>query len=130
MQIRDDLANATCAPCDTGSYFQNIAEPCSQCPSGQYQDEAGMTGCRYCTAGKFARGPGNSTCDDCSQGYFSKKGVSECDPCSIGQYQAEAGKDRCFTCEDAKTVASTECDGCPPGQFNSSSGSCKDCPAM
>ena len=45
------VGSSVCTPCTPGTFSQG-GEDCSQCPAGQYSDDAGAASCPFCGAGK------------------------------------------------------------------------------
>ena len=80
----------------TGSY---LGLPCSQCPVGTFQNEAGQSTCVSCALGQFQSQPGATTCTQCSGGSFqNSSGSSACILCGQGTFQDNSASSACSQC--------------------------------
>lgn len=114
-----------CVSCPFGT--RCVAGIPALCVRGEYQDEAGQTGCKLCPAGTFGDRFGLERADDCV-------------PCPAGTARAAeggAGRGSCAACPAGRYASTTglrECRACPRGTFKASLGgdsvsACQACPA-
>ncbi len=94
----DLVSAAVCADCPAGQFTatDGLAESCTACATGQYQDQAGQTSCvaaTVCAAGQRVLTPANATHN------------TVCTACAVDTYQNQTGQS---TCKTQPT--------CPPGQ--------------
>ena len=94
----DLVSAAVCADCPAGQFTatDGLAESCTACATGQYQDQAGQTSCvaaTVCAAGQRVLTPANATHN------------TVCTACAVDTYQDQTGQS---TCKTQPT--------CPPGQ--------------
>ncbi|CAH1786874.1 unnamed protein product [Owenia fusiformis] len=113
--------------CEPGSFSNNAYKPCTLCPKGTYQPEAGRTQCIPCGFGIQTASEGSlkfQDCDvkeTCKPGYFYSNQHSnqrpQCLKCPKSTYQSEYGQNYCVQCPGKTTTDSD-------GARNSSE--CKD----
>ena len=98
------VGSSVCTPCTPGTFSQG-GEDCSQCPAGQYSDDAGAASCPFCGAGKGSA-EGSYACTSCIGGYSSGEG--DCVLCEGGKYSDVLGATSaasCQACEAGKSSA-------------------------
>ena len=89
------------------------------CPAGRYQDLAGQSSCKPCTAGSFCSTAGLTQPDgSCPVGSFSSSAASSpsCAPCPAGQIQPLTGQSSCTLCTLGTynpSVGASVCVSCP-----------------
>ena len=95
-----------CSPGRYGTVSHNGVQDCVTCPSGQYQDEKGQTGCKQ-LAGD----------ESCQQGQIYIGVTNECVKCPVGRYIFQYFPARYW------------CIGCPTGKYQDLEGqtTCKQC---
>ena len=57
--------SSTIAPCPTGTYYHVVADNCSECPIGTYQDEVGQFECKECPTDKSTLAIGSRNVTGC-----------------------------------------------------------------
>ncbi|XP_032833894.2 signal peptide, CUB and EGF-like domain-containing protein 1 [Petromyzon marinus] len=123
-------------PCPAGSVSPDGFEPCSPCPRGSYQAEAGRVACAPCRGrARRTRGARFGDCDArvlCPPGHYYEQSTSSssspsstspssssmhCHRCPRGSYQARSGQRWCSPCPQGSTTDSdgatslTQCKG-------------------
>jgi hypothetical protein len=103
---------------------------CFTCPGGKFAQGKGMTSCRSCHAGTFAKG-GAARCSPCQPGRVARADLAPtCDACAAGWFSGSRGGLECQVCA-AGTYApysyagSAACKSCPGGRW--SKGGWKGC---
>jgi hypothetical protein len=78
---------AKCPLCAPGRFGNTTGlVTCFRCPTAQYQDRFGQTGCVDCDVGTIAPQTGTSVCARCQAGEFlNRKGQTACDECGPGE---------------------------------------------
>ncbi len=106
----------TMCKCKKGYFGANGGPTCEPCVAGKYQDEAGKTNCKNCTAGHYCPTNGMITPTECSTGtYQDEIGKTGCKKCDFGYYQSSKGMTSCTKCYDNATTSSqgnTSIDAC------------------
>jgi hypothetical protein len=99
------LANLDDNLCQPGFFSENGLSPCTACPAGTYQDEAGKTFCKDAEPGSFV----------------ATEGAAASSFCPVGTYQDEAGQTSCKPAEPGSFVATegaVQAAPCPIGTFS------------
>jgi hypothetical protein len=121
-----DSGAVACDSCEPGRSADTDAHgnpdatlECSLCAAGQYQNQAGRTSCKECTAGRFVETQGSTAamnCIACPAGTYSHLTArtlsSDCIPCVGGKYVATTASNE-----------ATDCIDCPSGRFVLAAGS-------
>ena len=147
----DLVSAAVCADCPAGQFTatDGLAESCTACATGQYQDQAGQSGCvaaTVCAAGERVLTPANAThntvCTACAvDTYQDQTGQSACKTqltCPPGQgYSAPSLETErvCTPCSTGQSKAGDNrdlCQACPDGKFANDTGatSCTTCATL
>ncbi|EGD79005.1 hypothetical protein PTSG_01976 [Salpingoeca rosetta] len=98
--------------CDPGYYCPNGTTQQLACPSGTYQNEAGMATCKECPAGFVCDATSSpvvtGTATPCPVGHYCPAGteVGTANPCPVGTIGNETG-----------LANVTQCHACPPGHY-------------
>jgi len=138
--------NATCEPCQEGTYYEPLLQACVDCPlgyakptkggvgmesctpclAGSFADRGGMAACVPCRNGTYAKATAQEKCEVCAPGKFGPaEGLVRCSACDIGSYQPLPGKASCEPCQDVLGGSVTpyfgasqpESCACPPGTY-------------
>lgn len=99
------LANLDNTQCQPGFISVDGLAPCTPCPAGKYQDEAGKTLCKDAEPGTFV----------------ATEGAVASSFCPLGTYQDEAGQTLCKPAEPGSFVATegaVQAALCPIGTFS------------
>lgn len=138
---------ANCTPCASGTWSDQQATSCSNCPAGTTNNatgSAGLASCLDCPAGTYAPNPGTPYCLECLPGTYSTTigatSDSTCISCPIGTYSNVSGApdvSYCFSCPAGtyqSSPGSSDCSLCPKGTYNDVPGAtdidaCLPCPA-
>ncbi len=116
------LANLDNTQCQPGFISVDGLAPCTPCPAGKYQDEAGKTFCKDAEPGTFVSLPGAIAASKCPLGrYQNEAGQTSCYSCSLGTYQDETGQTSCKLAEPGSFVATEDAVQaalCPIGTFS------------
>lgn len=130
----------TCNICPVGKYSGRGATACTNCNSGEFQNEEGQTGCKTCDIGKFSGISGWETaCTVCNPGrYADVEGLSACKYCPDGEITNDwHGYVQCRKCVEGRFERSSPtnqfnryCYLCDFGHYQDEKGktSCKACP--
>ncbi len=96
--------------CTIGNKYDFNSSKCVPCPSGYYQPQTGMIGCRECPQGSTTMGEGATSVNDCNV---------TCDP---GSYMDD--HDVCQRCANGtyRNNTMTGCGDCPRGLTTSTDG--------
>jgi len=130
-----DAGATQCNQCVAGTYDDDgvTNTPCKSCPTGQFQDQDGQTGCKTCAAGSEVN-VAATQCNQCVAGTYDDDGVpsTACQSCPAGQFQDAAGQTGCKTCvagtyQDQQ--GQTQCKDCGPHTYQPNEGeaSCDSC---
>ena len=130
-----DGCSSTCTYeyCELGTYSATGLKPCTPCPAGTFNDQAGQASCTACAPGTFQPNSGEIVCYECNIGtYAPGEGNLTCNQCEPGYYQPDYGQGYCLPC-DAGTYASdpgqASCTACAPGTYASDQGQVSCIPA-
>ena len=99
-----------CLHCPAGTFAKAMADECTQCPMGFYQDISRQGSCRQCPSGRYTRQNGSKSVDDCIPvcgfGTYSPTGLVPCLNCPKNTFSGEPPVD-----------GFKECQSCPPQTF-------------
>jgi Ca2+-binding EF-hand superfamily protein/CRP-like cAMP-binding protein len=128
----DAKGSVVCSFCPVGRFGSGCA---AQCPSGTYRDgdDAQVTTCRLCGAGRFQNVGGKGSCLPCFPGTVTgnSNGTVACEKCGVGYFAPDSGGLVCNQCEPGYTSrlgaafcvecgagrAGVACQACEAGTF-------------
>ena len=94
-----------CLHCPAGMIAQAMAEECTPCPMGFYQDLNRQGSCKQCPFGRYTRHNGSKSIEDCipvcGYGTYSPTGLVPCLNCPQNSFSGEPPVDgfrQCSTC--------------------------------
>ena len=74
---------ACCGTCPAGTYNEHGTGPCTKCPAGSAQPQAGQGYCEACPPGKYSPDPAEASCRGCpAHTYSSVYNATECSTCA------------------------------------------------
>ena len=99
-----------CLHCPAGTFAKAMADQCTSCKMGFYQDQSRQGACKQCPSGRYTRQLGSKSINDCIPvcgfGTYSPTGLVPCLNCEKNTFAGEPPVD-----------GFKECENCPPKTF-------------